>query len=144
MKKVLLYSGFIFLAVSLLSSCEDESPDNDSVIEKIEGQWKVEETNTLKSTDGADTYYVYIAPHRTDTTKVVITKFYNLGTTAEAVANVNGRTLTLPRQSLPGGFTILSGTGNISSNYRQITWSYAIDDGSGIADNVTAVYTPSY
>lgn len=145
MKKSFLLPGFILLTVILLNSCEllSEDTPSSSVIENIEGQWKVDENSeNYKST--MSIYYVYISPDADDDTKVLISGFYHLGDNVEAVATVSSSTLTLSRQNLSGGYTIVSGTGTISSNYKQISWSYAIDDGSGEIDNATAVYTPSY
>lgn len=144
MKKNILLSGSVILTIIMLNSCEllNEDTPAASVIDNIEGQWDVDETNSLKST--AERYIVYISPDSDDDTKVLISGFYHLGDNVEAVATVSGSTLTLSRQDLPGGYTIVSGTGTISSNYKQISWSYSIDDGSGEIDNATAVYTPSY
>jgi len=56
------------------------------------------------------------------------------------VATVAGMNLILSNQMIEGGFTVY-GSGTISSNYKEISFSYTVDDGSGTADHCTAVYT---
>lgn len=147
MKKGFILSGFAFLIIFMVTSCElldDITPGDTNVIDEIEGQWKVDEINDLKSTKTEDNYYVYISPDPNDTTKVLISNFFHLGNNVEASGKVSGSKITLARQSLPGDFIILSGSGTISSNYKTITWSYTVDDGSDSPVNATATYTKSY
>ncbi|NJK85388.1 MAG: hypothetical protein HC906_04885 [Bacteroidales bacterium] len=142
MRKSFFIPVIVFSVIALVNSCDlidDVTPDN-----TIEGQWNCQESNSLKSTDAEDRYTIYISPDSNDSTKFYISNFYHLGNDVEATAKLNGMTLTLPKQSLEGGYTINSGTGKISSNYKQITWTYAVDDGSGDADNATATYSKVY
>jgi len=69
---------------------------------------------------------------------VIIDNFYGLQTAARA--NVVGMSLIIPNQNLEGDFDV-SGSGIISSNHKEIDMTYEVDDGSGVIDNATALYT---
>ena len=90
----------------------------------------------------SNAYQVYISGYPGDSSKVLISNFYQLGNSVEATAELNGRTLI--SQTLSGGFIINLGTRIIPISFDKISWSNAIDDGSGDIDNVTAVYTKVY
>jgi hypothetical protein len=121
------------------------------VRDRIEGQWTCDETSHIyKSTESETShiykstesiYVVYIDPDPSDTTKVIISNFYNLGFDIYVYAKINSLNLSISQQTTKDGFKILSGSGGISSNYKEINWSYRVDDGSGEIDNVTATYT---
>ncbi|MBA7577359.1 hypothetical protein ES708_19210 [subsurface metagenome] len=128
---------FLFFSCNLL---EDELTG--SVAEKLEGQWECNETSTLyKKT--LDYYTVYIDIHPIDSDQILIENFYQLGRSVDVVAKVSGMTLSIPTQNTSDDFMIY-GTGNISSDYNEIIWTYFVDDGSGIWDEVEAVYTRIY
>lgn len=130
------------LAMVILFSCEliDDNPGTDDVHDKIEGQWKCDESSQIyKSTESF--YWVYIDPDPDDTTKVIISNFYDLGDNIFIYAQLNNLNLSIARQTTKDGYTILSGYGTISSNYKEINWNYKVDDGSGEVDNATAKYT---
>ncbi|MBN1118937.1 MAG: hypothetical protein JXA77_17130 [Bacteroidales bacterium] len=138
------YFNFILLFTFIFNiSCEDLLDTNSkSIIEKIEGTWKCEESSSLfKSTQ--DFYTVYISPSASDSTQVLISNFYDLGSGVEAVGRVTGTNISLATQTLLGGFKI-RGSGTISENAQQINWTYYVDDGSGEEDEVNAVYTFQY
>jgi len=133
------------LPVSLLlmvlnQSCEElNDMSNGDVRDKLEGQWQCDETSEyFKST--AEVFSVYISPHPSDSTKILIDNFYELGYTVSAVATVSNRSLYINTQTIGDGFTII-GSGTISSNFNEIEWNYSVEDGSGAVDNVTATYT---
>lgn len=132
------------LLTLLLVGCEDliDTTNTSDITQNMEGQWECDESSSVyKSTN--DIYSVYISPSETDTTKVYISNFYQLGSTIEAEATVNGNAITLNSQSLDGDFEV-RGSGTISSNLQTITWTYYVDDGSGQEDAVTATYTFQY
>jgi hypothetical protein len=56
------------------------------------------------------------------------------------MATISGMTLTLPEQSLDGGWSVY-GSGIISNNYQTITWLYYVDEGSGIWHESNPIYT---
>ena len=146
MKIVYKYSAFIALISAVVTSCEliDDTGPVDNAISKLEGQWKCDETSQNFKKSTMSIYYVYISPLPGDTTRVLISNFYQLGDHIEASARVNGQTLTLDAQNLPGDFRVVSGSGTVSSNFKTINWSYHLDFGGGDIDNVSAVYTKSY
>ena len=128
----------IFLVI-LISGCEDFPilPVGDDPREKVSGLWLCNESEGyLKSV--LETYYVEIDPHPYDSSKVIISNFFNVDDDAEA--GISKTTLTLASQTLEGGFTV-HGSGVISKNYTQIDWVYFVNDGSGENYKVTAVYT---
>ena len=130
----------IWIVAMLLSvaSCEIlDTNSNQTVAERLEGQWLVEEDMHLKSTD--DFYQVHIDISPVDSKKIIIRNFY--GVDSESIeATISGMKLDLSTQELSGGFTYY-GSANISANYKQLTWNYFVDDGSGIWKEVNAVYT---
>lgn len=140
--KILISSTLI-----LLVGCEelDQVLDTRSPRDKVEGQWSCNENSSIydpvKSTMG--TYEVYISKHPSDSTKIIIDNFYQLGWNVEVVASINNRTITIGNQTTLHDFTILSGQGDISSNYKKITWTYRVSDGAE-TDNVTAEYNFMY
>jgi len=146
MKNVHKYLTFIAVIPVLAVSCEliDDAGPGVDPISKLEGQWKCDETSQNFKKSTMSIYYVYISPHPADTTRVLISNFYQLGDDVEASARLIGQTLTLDAQNLPGGFRVVSGSGSISSGFKTISWSYKIDYGGGDIDNATALYTKSY
>jgi hypothetical protein len=125
-------------------SCEDLSDTLTSaeITQKLEGSWQCDETSTIfKSTE--DIYSIYISPSETDSTRIFISNFYQLGNNVEAEASVSGYTITIPKKIIAGDYEV-RGSGTISSNLKEISWTYFVDDGSGQEDEVEAVYTFQY
>ncbi len=116
----------------LLTVLDTADPRNNLV-----ATWKCDEQGSYKKS-AAEIYRVDIEKHPGDSSRVLIYNFYNIDAVAEAV--LNGRILTLPEQNLEGGYKV-SGRGEIQADWDEITWSYAVDDGSGQSNEVTAVYT---
>lgn len=128
----------------ILYSCEDllDNPSSKEIAQQLEGEWKCDETSSIfKSTE--DIYTVYITPSETDSTRIFISNFYQLGNSVEATALINTYTITIPTQKIAGDYEI-RGSGTISNNLKEIKWNYYVDDGSGIEDEVEAVYTFLY
>jgi hypothetical protein len=128
-----------FAIIAFLStSCEDLLSGLLEQRSRLVDDWRVDESATgNKSTN--EIYWVAITEHPEDSTKVLISNFYNVGNGAMAEAALSGRNLTLHSQTLPGGFTV-SGSGEIQSDWNEIVWSYSVDDGSGIADYFSATF----
>jgi hypothetical protein len=130
----------LILAGAGISSCEDLQTDlnGSDPRDRLVDTWKVEESgNPLKT--GNDVYWVEISKHLSDSSKILIYNFYNVDADAEAILSNN--VLDLPLQHLEGGFTV-NGRGEIQgTRANQIIWTYSVDDGSGVAENVTAVYS---
>jgi len=126
----------------LVNSCEiaDDILGN-VTISKIRGEWQCDENSEyFDKKSAAQVYSVFISADVDNVNGVLIDGFYNLGDIG-VQANVSGLTITIPEQVVEGGYTILSGTGVISGNYKEITWSYDVNIGGDAIDNVTAVYT---
>jgi hypothetical protein len=129
----------LIILILLASGCEEilTGPEGGDPRDRVAGLWLCDESGGyLKSV--AETYYVEIDPHPYDSSKVVISNFFNVDDDAEAI--LSGSRLTLPGQTLEGGFTI-SGSGMISKSDTEINWEYFVDDGSGENYKLTAVYT---
>lgn len=131
MKRNFLFLIAISFIIISLSSCEEDNISSSSVI----GTWKCMEYSNIYS---PNPYFVDIIRETYDTTLIRIDNFYNLGYGKEITAQLDGSNIIIQPQSVDG-FSI-SGTGEISSNYKQIEWDYTVDDGSAI-DIVNAIYT---
>lgn len=100
--------------------------------------WLVNENLTSRKS-AMEVYYVEIREHPSDSARILIANFLNVDSGTDAEAILSGRQLTLPTQTLEGGYTV-SGTGDVSDDWERIDWSYNVNDGSGIHDSYTAVY----
>jgi hypothetical protein len=131
--------SLLIVLMLFVAGCEDFPifTEGGDPREKLSGLWLCDESEGyLKS--ALETYYVEIDPHPYDSTKVLISNFFNVDDDAEA--GISGTSLTLASQTLKGGFTV-HGSGVISKNYTQIDWVYWVNDGSGENYKITAVYT---
>lgn len=139
---LLRFQGMLMMLAFLASSCEDLlGPETEGDRDLLLDTWKVtEESSPLKS--GWGVYWVEIEKHPDNHNMVRIYFFHGLGDDVYAEASLDGSTLTLATQVLQGGWTI-QGSGEIMKNWNEIQWTYTADDGSGILDKVTAVYTRS-
>jgi hypothetical protein len=138
--KKLRFAGILLILGMLTYSCEDLlGPDTGDGRDNLVDTWKVTEVSSpLKSELGA--YWVEIEKHPDKQNAVMIYFFHGLGDDVYAEAILSGTTLTLELQELTGGWTV-QGSGEIKKNWNEINWSYTADDGSGMIDQVTAVYT---
>ena len=130
----------MILIALLFSSCEDlGGPDTGDNRDRLVDTWKVvDESSPLKS--GQIAYWVEIEKDPDKQTMIRIYSFNYLGDDIYALASLSGTSLTLPQQELPGGWTV-QGSGEIQKNWNEILWTYTVDDGSGMLEQVTAVYT---
>jgi hypothetical protein len=124
----------------LAAACENLlGPDTLSDRDKLVDTWKVIETsNPMKSQQGA--YWVEIEKHPDQQDRILIYYFHGLGDDVYAEAVLSGRTLTLGKQTLEGGW-IVQGNGEVQNSWDEIIWTYTADDGSGMLEKVSAVYT---
>ena len=134
------FAGMLLVLAFLASSCEDlPGPDTGDDGDNLVDTWKVTEVSSpLKSEQGA--YWVEIEKHPDKQNMVLIYFFHGLGDDVYAEASLSGTTLTLGLQVLQGGWTV-QGSGEIQKSWDEINWAYTADDGSGVIDQVTAVYT---
>lgn len=134
-----ILSGVLMILICI--SCDDLLTIPGDPRSKLIDAWTVEESESVQKS-ALEVYRVEIREHPTDSSRILIFNFYNLDESVSAEAILSGRRLTLQGQILPGGFTI-SGTGNIQPDWNSILWFYDVDDGSGIPESYTAVYTRS-
>jgi hypothetical protein len=136
------YSLYYLMALILLvASCEDllNGLENTDPRERITGSWICDESEGyLKSF--LETYPVEIFLDPDDSANVLVFNFFNLDTDISAEAILSGSRLTLPGQTLEGGF-IISGSGVIAKGDTEIEWNYSVNDGSGKPYELKAVYT---
>ena len=129
----------IFLLILTLASCElaQELTGSAATVAKLEGEWTCDEQSEIfKAT--AEIYTVTISADADNPSGVIIDNFYGLNVPAKAT--VSGMGLIISNQTIGDGFAI-SGSGTISSDYKEINFTYTVDDGSGTSDHCTAVYT---
>ena len=131
--------GLLFTGVIIFNGC-DVAGDiiGNATVAKLEGEWACDEQSEIFKKATASTYAVYISADPDDPNGVIIDNFY--GVDAPAKASVVAMSLSISEQTIDGGFTV-SGSGIIAGGYQEISLTYTVDDGSGVVDHVTAVYT---
>ncbi len=133
--KYLALSSILVMALS----CELlDDIDTQSVAERLEGRWTVDE-NPPDFKSAKESYQVYIDIYEIDSNTIAIDNFLNLDA-GSVYATISGSTLTVSQQEMDGGY-IVYGSGFISNNYKTITWQYYVDEGSGTWHPADAVYT---
>jgi hypothetical protein len=134
-----LYYLLLLLPLFFTASCDklNDLTGGSATISKLEGEWTCnEQSEVFKAT--TEVYTVTLSANADNPSGIIIDNFYGLQASAKAtVANMS---MIISNQSVEGGFTV-SGSGTISSNFREINLKYTVDDGSGVVDHVTAVYT---
>lgn len=138
MRSMKFFPGLLSLII-IAGSCEvaEDLVGGNATVAKLEGEWTCDEDSEIyKSTTSV--YSVAISPDPDNENGVIIDNFY--GISAAVYAGVSGMSLIISNQTVSGGYEI-SGSGIISSGYDVINWNYTVDDGSGVIDHVTAVYT---
>jgi hypothetical protein len=141
--KIKFFILSVFTSLFILTGCENLLDENDtkSTVQLLEGVWECDDATITKST--MLKYQVYITPSTVDSTQIFMSNFHKLGNTVEALGTVSGNTITIPNQTLSGGY-LVRGKGSISSNLKEISWTYYVDDGSGQEEEVNAVYSFLY
>lgn len=131
--------AFIFAGTILfMSSCEldDFNLDSNDDRDKIVDTWKCEENSSLF---GQQTPYLSdISKSSSDSVTIYINNFYQLGFNEEIFATLTNRSIDIPNQTVDGH--VIIGFGTVASNYNSIQFTYTVDDGSGMLDNVNATY----
>jgi hypothetical protein len=134
-----ILSGMFLAGVMIFNGCElAEDIIGNEAVEKLEGEWTCDEQPATGKKSTEDAYTVYISADPDNMNGVIIDNFY--GVNAEAKATIIGMSLSISTQTIEGDFEV-SGSGVISSGYKEINLSYSVDDGSGVEDHFTAVYT---
>lgn len=114
-----------------LSSCTTESLNFDDR-DDFTGNWICQENSSQL---GTSSYNVSISKSLSDSTAVLISNFYNLGSSNSAKAIVDGNTITINPQLVDN--LNVAGSGTLTGT--QINLSYTVSAGG--TDNVTAVYS---
>ncbi len=140
-----LWLAAVVFLLLFFYSCEEARNDPD-LAASLEGEWKVEEMSSqYKSRLQEEVYYVEISMSPEDSTILYISNFYNVNPDAQVVANLEGTRLNLMADQqitrFQSTYTVKGGTGEIATDYQSISWEYQVDDGSGMVDDVTAIYT---
>jgi hypothetical protein len=138
--KVIRFSLIFFIIAMISNSCEltEDLIDINPLVSELKGEWLCDENSEIyKATK--EVYMVYISPDADNPNGLIIDGFYQLGDIG-LKATVLNTSISIHSQTVEGGFTI-SGSGIVASNHKRIDWTYNVDDGSGVIDHVTAVYT---
>ena len=129
----------ILSVMLLVTSCdfgEDIDPDNsDDPRDNIVDTWRSTEISAIY---GKSSYLVDIAKEPLDSTKVVLSNFYNLGIDTEVKGTLNGYKIYISTQVVNGNE--ISGEGTIAGDFSVINFEYDVEDGSGEEDNVSAEF----
>ena len=129
----------ILSVMLLVTSCdfgEDIDPDNsDDPRDNIVDTWRSTEISAIY---GKSSYLVDIAKEPLDSTKVVLSNFYNLGIDTEIKGTLNGYKIYISVQVVNGNE--ISGEGTIAGDFSVINFEYDVEDGSGEKDNVSAEF----
>ena len=129
----------ILSVMLLVTSCdfgEDIDPDNsDDPRDNIVDTWRSTEISAIY---GKSSYLVDIAKEPLDSTKVVLSNFYNLGIDTEVKGTLNGYKIYISVQVVNGNE--ISGEGTIAGDFSVINFVYEVEDGSGEEDNVSAEF----
>jgi hypothetical protein len=121
-------------------SCKPETapPTTTSeIIEEISRDW--EATAEGDDLSAPISFTATIASDPADQSKILITNFHNMGYTDKLTAIVfTDLNIEIPEQTI--GNQIYKGSGEISNDLTQITWTYTIEYEGGILNN-TATFT---
>lgn len=142
-----IYLTFFAFAVFLVlvSSCkpeDDPDPIPTDPRDKIVDTWRCDENSQVFDKSMMTIYTVSISVDDASTDMVVIDNFYQLGANNYIKAVLSGTDLTISGQVISGH--TVNGTGLITDNFKKISWTYFVNDGSGEIDTCTAVYTPAF
>ncbi|MGM0529920.1 MAG: hypothetical protein ACQER7_01050 [Bacteroidota bacterium] len=133
--------GLLLLVLMMTGSisCENERT-SPKLLDFLEGEWQVDENSDLH---GKKAYPVTISLLGQDSSRIFISNFYQLD--GEVEANLDDQEISLVEDQevnmINTSYTIVSGSGRVSDNYKYIKWDYKVENGSGEVDDVTATYT---
>ncbi len=138
MKRLKLITAFLVYSL-LFISCIDEpaQPQNTSqIITEISREWTCKMDEDGFNVD----FNAVISPDPTDDIKVLISNFHKMGTDLSVYVIVHtDLTLDIPEQTKNN--QTFKGSGMISDDYTEITWSYTIEDDNGDVSQVTGKYS---
>ncbi len=129
----------ILSVMLLVTSCdfgeEIDPNESDDPRDNIVDTWRSTEISAIY---GKSSYLVDIAKEPLDSTKVVLSNFYNLGIDTEVKGTLNGYKIYISVQVVNGNE--ISGEGNIAGDFSVINFVYEVEDGSGEKDSVSAEF----
>jgi hypothetical protein len=138
-KKLIKNLAGILSVILLVTSCEfgeEIDPDNSGdPRDNIVDTWRSTELSAIY---GKSSYLVDISKESLDSTKVVLSNFYNLGVDTEVKGTLDGYKINIYVQVVNGNE--ISGEGTIAGDLSAIDFVYEVDDGSGEKDNVSAEF----
>lgn len=132
----LIYILFVFLTLYLVSCQSDKNndpiaPATGDARDKYVGTWMCNEISQVINSS----YTITISKSTTNSSEIIINKFYNL--TTQARASVAGNKITIPYQSLSSlGFA--SGTGTLAVNETNLALNYIVKIGTNQNDTCSA------
>jgi len=99
------------------------------------GTWSCNETSHL---NGSSAFSVGITLNQNNTAQVLLSNFYQIGTSQSIYGIVANNNVTVPGQTV--NTLNIRGSGNINSSHNQITWNYYVNTGADI-DTCSAVFS---
>ncbi|MFH1321717.1 MAG: hypothetical protein ABII90_13845 [Bacteroidota bacterium] len=130
-------SALYFIILScllLLPSCKkDNDDDTTATRDDYIGLWLCEEFD--QNMILTYTFQVEIIKHQTNSTKVWIDNFNQLGIGFQAEAIIDNTSIIIPQQIVGNGFNV-SGSGFITNKHTTIEFQYFVN-----YENITATYT---
>ena len=138
MKRLKLTSAFLVFSL-LFISCIDEPAQpqiTSEIIKEISREWTCNMDEAGFNVD----FTAVIAPDPINDTKILISNFHKIGTNLSASVIVRkDLSLEIPEQVINN--QVFKGSGIISDDYTEITWSYTIEDDNNDVSQVTGKYS---
>jgi hypothetical protein len=128
----------LFFVSSCTKTCDEgyEGSDCKTMTRtKFIGQFKGPETCTV----GSDNYTVTVSAGSADALTIVFGNVYNQGFTV--TAKVSGSSFTVAEQTVGSSGSKASGSGSISGDGTQLTFTYSVTPTAGVANACTYVGT---
>ena len=137
--KLFKLTSAIILFPSIFISCIDEPAQPASeqeIIKEISREW----TCNMDEEGYPVDFTAVISPDTINETKILISNFHKIGKNLTVAVIVRkDLSLEIPEQVVNN--QVFKGSGIISDDYTQITWSYSIEDDSGDVTQVTGTYS---
>jgi len=134
MKNMKIYKFLLafLVIIPFLQSCQEDISSLEDPRDAIAKDWRVEES-------GRD-YTVTISKDAVESTRVYLDNFHDLQTSTKYYAKLSGMILTIPSQTIDD-YTI-DGTGTISSDLKNINFTYNVKAGADPSEPYSAIFGP--
>ena len=137
--KIIKISSIILFFTFPLMSCIDEpaqAVSEQEIIKEISHEWIC----NMDEEGFSVVFTAVISADPIDDTKIKISNFHKIGTDLTVSVIVRkDLSLEIPEQIVNN--QVFKGSGVISDDYTQITWSYSIEDDNGDISQVTGKYS---